>query len=59
VADGPKNHVGESWSKGDLHFLRDALARGMSVKEVAGFLGRTDEEVLTQSKATPQGTTIK
>jgi predicted transcriptional regulator len=32
--------------------LADALARGMSIAEVAAFLGRTEEEVREQSKAT-------
>jgi hypothetical protein len=34
----------ETWLRADLLFLRDALARGMSFAEVAGFLGRTEEE---------------
>jgi hypothetical protein len=33
------------WLKSDLLFLKDSLAHGMSYAEVAGFLGRTDEEV--------------
>jgi hypothetical protein len=36
---------GETWLRADLLFLRDALARGMSYAEVAGFLGRPEEEV--------------
>jgi hypothetical protein len=35
----------EPWLKSDLLFLKDSLARGMSCAEVAGFLGRTEEEV--------------
>jgi hypothetical protein len=35
----------EPWLKSDLLFLKDSLARGMSYAEVAGFLGRTEEEV--------------
>jgi hypothetical protein len=33
------------WVKADLLFLKDSLAHGMSCAEVAGFLGRTEEEV--------------
>jgi hypothetical protein len=36
---------GEPWLKSDLLFLKDSLAHGMSYAEVAGFLGRTEEEV--------------
>jgi hypothetical protein len=35
----------EPWIKADLLFLKDTLARGMSCAEVAGFLGRTEEDV--------------
>jgi hypothetical protein len=35
----------EPWLKSDLLFLKDSLAHGMSYAEVAGFLGRTEEEV--------------
>jgi hypothetical protein len=35
----------EPWIKADLLFLKNSLARGMSCAEVAGFLGRTEEEV--------------
>jgi hypothetical protein len=31
--------------KAELLFLKDSLAHGMSCAEVAGFLGRTEEEV--------------
>ena len=51
VADWTKHHVGEAWAQTDLFFLVDALARGMSIAEVAAFLGRTEEEVREQSKA--------
>ena len=50
--DWTKHHVGEPWAQTDLFFLVDALARGMSIAEVAAFLGRTEEEVREQSKAT-------
>jgi hypothetical protein len=35
----------EPWLKSDLLFLKDSLAHGMSYAEVAGFLGRTEEDV--------------
>jgi hypothetical protein len=35
----------DGWLWGDLLFLYDALAHGMSVEQVAGFLGRTVNEV--------------
>jgi hypothetical protein len=38
-----------SWPRADLFFMKDALDRGMSSAEVAGFLGRTEEEVREQS----------
>jgi hypothetical protein len=38
-----------SWPRADLFFMKDALDRGMSCAEVAGFLGRTEEEVREQS----------
>jgi hypothetical protein len=36
---------GQPWSQADLFFLMDALRRGLSVAQVAGFLGRTEDEV--------------
>jgi hypothetical protein len=41
--------IHEPWSKADVFFLEDALRRGMSPKEIAGFLRRTADEV--QAKA--------
>jgi hypothetical protein len=38
------------WLPGDILFLMDALDRGMRVEEVAGFLGRTVEEVRAQAE---------
>jgi hypothetical protein len=49
VADWTKLHVGEPWEQADLFFLVDALARGMSIAEVAAFLRRTEEEVREQA----------
>jgi hypothetical protein len=42
---GIQNRSGQSWEKADLFFLIDALARGMSIAEVAAFLNRSEEEV--------------
>ena len=39
---GPQRN--EPWTNADLLFLKDSLAHGMSYAEVAGFLGRTEEE---------------
>ena len=52
MVDGTKNRSAEPWTNADSFFLADALARGMSIAEVAAFLGRTEEEVREQSKAT-------
>jgi hypothetical protein len=41
--------TGMPWTDADLFFLKDALARGMSLGDIAGFLSRTEEEV--QEKA--------
>ena len=43
------------WPKADVFFLEDALRRGLSAKDVAGFLGRTTDEV--QAKARELGET--
>ena len=40
-----ENHSGKSWEKADLFFMIDALARGMSIAEVAAFLNRSEDEV--------------
>jgi hypothetical protein len=45
VFSGTTPQRSEQWLKSDLLFLKDSLARGMSYAEVAGFLGRTEEEV--------------
>jgi hypothetical protein len=39
------------WTDADLFFLKDALARGMSLKDVATFLGRTEDEVREKIRA--------
>jgi hypothetical protein len=37
--------TGQMWLKSDVVFLELALARGMSPADVAGFLGRDEDEV--------------
>jgi hypothetical protein len=51
MVDGTKNRSAEPWTNADRFFLADALARGMSVAEVAAFLGRTEDEVRGQREA--------
>ena len=40
----------EWWSPSDLLFLKDALARGMTYAEAAGFLSRDEDEVRKKAK---------
>ena len=40
----------EWWSPSDLLFLKDALGRGMTCAEVAGFLSRGEAEVRKKAK---------
>jgi hypothetical protein len=40
----------DGWLLGDLFFLQGAIAKGMSVAEVAAFLGRTVDEVRAKLK---------
>ena len=42
-------NTGQTWLKSDVVFLELALARGMTPADVAGFLGRDEDEV--RSKA--------
>jgi hypothetical protein len=42
--------AGKPWDGQDLLFLKDALQRGMSHAEAAGFLGRTEEEVRAKAE---------
>jgi hypothetical protein len=37
--------AGMPWERADLFFLSDALARGMSIQELAGFLNRSEDEL--------------
>ena len=39
------------WPREDLLFLKDSLERGMSLVEIAGFLGRTADEVREKAKS--------
>ena len=41
---------GEYWLPSDLLFLKDALARGMTYAEAAGFLSRDEDEVRKKAK---------
>ena len=41
----------EPWCTADVFFLSDAVRRGMPLEEVAGFLGRSMEEVIEKAKA--------
>jgi hypothetical protein len=38
------------WDPQDLLFLRSALARGMPLADIAGFLGRTEDEVQAEAE---------
>ena len=39
------------WCAADLFFLRDTLGRGMQPEAVAGFLGKSESEVIAKAKA--------
>jgi hypothetical protein len=41
----------EWWSPSDLFFLQDALNRGMTCADVAGFLSREEDEVRKKASA--------
>jgi hypothetical protein len=41
---------GVVWEKADLFFLDNALRHGISVEEVAGFLGRPVDEVRAKAR---------
>jgi len=45
-----KQNRDEWWSPWDLFFLRDALERGMTYAEVAGFLSRPEAVVRRKAK---------
>jgi hypothetical protein len=42
------------WSRADVFFLLDAHQRGMSLADIAAFLGRTEDEVREKSKVIPR-----
>jgi len=42
--------VPQAWPKSDLLFLTLSLRNGMPVREVAGFLGRSEDEVREKSE---------
>jgi len=42
------------WVKADLFFLEDSLQRGMLLAEIAGFLGRTADEVREKARGLEQ-----
>ena len=44
------SQVGKPWARADLLFLEHSLRRGMSLVEIAGFLGRTADEVREKAK---------
>jgi hypothetical protein len=41
----------EPWDRADTFFAMNAAKRGMSIAEIAGFLGRTEDEVLEQIRS--------
>jgi hypothetical protein len=46
-----ENQSKEPWCPADVFFLSDALKRGMKPEAVAGFLGKTESEVIAKAKA--------
>jgi hypothetical protein len=46
-----KVSAGMPWDRPDLFFLSDALARGMSIKGLAGFLNRSEDEIRQQASS--------
>jgi len=44
----------EPWDRADTFFAMNAVKRGMSVVEIAGFLGRTEDEVLEHIRSLEQ-----
>jgi hypothetical protein len=45
-----ETNAGKTWTKSDLLFLIDALERGMSFIELAGFLRRREDEVRDKAR---------
>jgi hypothetical protein len=50
MATTTKQNWDEWWSPSDLFFLKDALERGMTLAEAAGFLSRDEAEVRRKAK---------
>ena len=44
------DYLATTWLRSDVFFVRDATSRGMSLGEVAGFVGHTEEEVRQKSR---------
>ena len=49
-----KSRLIEPLDRADMFFAMNAVRRGMSVVEIAGFLGRTRDEVLEQIRVLQQ-----
>jgi hypothetical protein len=54
ISRSPWADTGKPWTRADLFFLKDSLERGMSLEEIAGFLGRTVDEVREKSERLEQ-----
>jgi predicted transcriptional regulator len=52
------NAAASSWDRADTFFAMNAVKRGMAVAEIAGFLGRTENEVLEQIQLLQRGAGI-
>jgi hypothetical protein len=50
IKNGLSLQGAKPWARADLFFLKDALERGMSLAEIAGFLRRTADEVREKAK---------
>jgi hypothetical protein len=46
-------NAGKPWLTSDVLFLEIAALRGMSLQQIAGFLGREEGEVRDKAKALP------
>jgi hypothetical protein len=46
----PEMVTGQPWLKSDVFFMIDSLRHGRSLNEVAGFLGRDEDEVRERAK---------
>jgi hypothetical protein len=57
-APSDSEHIQSPWINSDLFFLESALRRGLSFEELAGFLGRTSDEVEQKAKDLKQVSTL-